>query len=113
MRLISLDLILGAPRLQQRIEIELAQLTHDVATVRQCSQQLRQGIAHKVTSLPGLAIAVGSGFVVGKLSRAKHWRGAGNATNTASTTSTLWWQLLMPLVISWLQTAVAPADREQ
>jgi hypothetical protein len=42
MRIISLDLLLGTPRLKRRIEVELAQLTRDVADVRGNAHQLRE-----------------------------------------------------------------------
>lgn len=49
MRIISLDLLLGTPRLQKRIDAERALLQRDLALVDDSTQQLRAGIARKAT----------------------------------------------------------------
>jgi hypothetical protein len=108
MRIISLDLILGTPRLQRRIKTELEQLPQDIAAVRNSGRLLRQGIAHTATSLPALAISVASGFVVGKIARAPR-----RQINTSALTNTFWWQLLMPLVSGWIQAKFAAPEPEQ
>jgi hypothetical protein len=109
MRITSLDLLLGTPRLQRRIKAELAQLPQDIAAVRDSGRQLRHGIAQKTTSLPALAIALASGFVVGKIARVPRWN-----LNAGALTSGLWWQLLMPLVSGWVQSKLSEhAEPEQ
>lgn len=109
----SLDLLLGTPRLQRRIEGELALLERDREIARGNTQLLREGVAHKVTSLPALAGAVAAGFLVTKVTRAPlsgpsrpaEERG-GNAVLNASTS--LAWQFAMPLLLGWIQTRFAP-----
>lgn len=105
MRIISLDLLLGTPRLKRRVEAELAQLTRDVATMRENGHQLHEGIAKKATSLPALAIATASGFVIGKISRSQRWHDGAHKM-----TSSLLWQLLTPFAFNWIQAALAPDD---
>ena len=63
---------------------------------------------HKATSLPALVVAVASGFVIGKIARAPRWQ-----LDTSALTSTLWWQLLMPLASGWIQAKLAPTEPEQ
>lgn len=104
MRITPLDLLLGTSRLQRRINTELAQLPHDIAAVRNRTHELRNGVAHKATSLPMLAIAAASGFVIAKLARSTRLQ-----TGIGALTGTLAWQLLMPVAYSWIQAAMTPA----
>jgi hypothetical protein len=113
MRITMLDLLLGTPRLQRRIDAERALLQRDLAVVDGNTQQLRAGLVDKATSLPALAAAVASGFVVAKLaSRPRRARppheteGEPNAVLAASTS--LAWQFLMPMLVSWMQARFAP-----
>lgn len=117
MRIISLDLLLGTPRLRRRIDAELALLQRDRAVVEDSTRQLRAGVIAKATSLPALAAAVATGFVTTKLaSRPRRPRPEGetehetehkpNAALAASTSLAA--QFLMPLVIGWMQARFAP-----
>lgn len=123
MRIISLDLLLGTPRLQRRIDAERALLQRDLARVDDNTRQLRAGAVRTATSLPTLAAALATGFVVTKLAsrpRPRRPRPAGredheerepSAANAALAASTsLAWQFVMPMLISWLQARFAPAE---
>jgi hypothetical protein len=117
MRIVSLDLLLGTPRLQKRIDAERALLQRDLALVDDSTQQLRAGIARKATSLPALAASVATGFIATKLAarprrpRPPSEQNAEHEPNAVLTASTsLAWQVLMPLVISWIQARFAPPE---
>lgn len=120
MRIISLDLLLGTPRLQRRIEGERMLLERDLQVARGNTDLLREGAARQATSLPALAAALATGFVVTKFARRPRRparrdpdRDAadereGNATLTAATS--LAWQFVMPLLLNWVQAKFAPKE---
>lgn len=116
MRIISRDLLLGTSRLQRRIDGEHALLERDLEVARGNTQRLRDGTARKVTSLPALAGAVAAGFLFTKVARAPRRaprreeteprEREGNAALNATTS--LAWQFVMPLLLSWVQARFAP-----
>jgi hypothetical protein len=119
MRITPLDLLLGTPRLQRRIDGERALLTRDLDSVRENAGQLRIGIARKATSLPALAAAVASGFVAAKLARAPRRVVVAQADEPVDarrrdgsavldTAISLAGQFLMPMVFGWIQSRFAP-----
>jgi hypothetical protein len=117
MRIISLDLLLGTPRLQRRIDAERALLQRDLAVVDDNLQQLRAGVVRTATSLPALAAALATGFVVTKMASrprpprpaADHEEKEPSAASAALAASTsLAWQFVMPMLIGWLQARFAP-----
>jgi hypothetical protein len=116
MRIISLDLLLGTPRLQRRIDAEQALLQRDLALVEDNTRQLRTGIARTATSLPALAAATAGGFLATRLASARRHRpvvvkeGEPHAALAASTS--LAWQVLMPLLVSWVQARFAPPTQD-
>lgn len=117
MRITALDLLLGTPRLQRRIEAERLLLQRDLDLVDANTQELRAGLARKATSLPALAAAAVGGFVATKLfSRPRRARSESspdsepNKTLVASTQ--LASQLLMPLLIGWVQGRFAPPAQQ-
>ena len=112
MRIISLDLLLGTPRLQRRVDAERAQLQGDISTLREHTQRLREGVTETATSLPALAIAGLSGFAIAKIVRAPRRSKAAAASDDIGSglLGTLWWQVLMPMGFSWLQARLAPPD---
>jgi hypothetical protein len=105
MRTTLLDLLLGTPRLRRRIDAELTQLQRDIVTVHTSTHRLRQGIARKATSLPALAIAAASGFVVTKFARSSTLQ-----NSVGKLTGNITWQLLMPLAFTWIRAMLTPAD---
>jgi hypothetical protein len=113
MRITALDLLLGTPRLQRRIEAERLLLQRDLDLVEVNTQELRTGLARKATSLPALAAAAAGGFVATKLfsrpRRARSESSPDNEPNKTLVASTqLASQLIMPLLIGWVQARFAP-----
>lgn len=120
MSIISLDLLLGTPRLQRRIKAELALLERDLEVARDNTRTLRAGVAQKATSLPALAAALAAGFVVTKVARMPRRPAAardhestddheGSAALNAATS--LAWQFVMPMLMNWVQERFAPKER--
>jgi hypothetical protein len=117
MRIISLDLLLGTGRIQRRVNAELALLQKDFVAVKTNTQELRNGIAEKATSLPALALVGIGGFAIGKMARAPRRAPTKEETSAAPSsglTSILWWQVLMPMAFSWIQARLItpPQDRD-
>jgi hypothetical protein len=125
MRIISLDLLLGTPRLQRRIDAELALLQRDIAVVGDNTQQLRAGISRKATSLPALAAAGATGFLAARMAvRKRRGTAAGedaeppesnqkekNDPRTAlGPVTSLAWQVIMPLLVGWIQARFSPVE---
>lgn len=118
MRITPLDLLLGTPRLQRRIDAERALLRRDLESVKEDTGRLRAGITRTATSVPALAAAVAGGFVAGKLARAPRRvvvspvdgeaaeRRQGNAALDSALS--LAGQFLMPMVIGWVQARFGP-----
>lgn len=113
MRITAMDLLLGTPRLQRRIDAERALLQRDLDVVEANTQELRAGLTRKATSLPALAAAAVGGFVTTKLlshpRRARSTSAPEHEPNAALTASTsLAWQFLMPLLLGWVRERFAP-----
>jgi hypothetical protein len=117
MRIISLDLFLGTPKLQRRIDAERALLRRDLAVVDDNTRQLRAGAVRKATSLPALAAALATGFVVTKMAgRPRRPRPAEDyeerepsaASAALGASTSLAMQFLMPMLVGWVQARFAP-----
>lgn len=93
-------------------------LQRDLIVAQDNTQQLREGAVRTATSLPALAAAAASGFIIAKIARAPRRPrriadpaakiSAADAALNASTS--LAWQFLMPLAISWIQARFAPQE---
>ncbi|HEY3698674.1 MAG TPA: hypothetical protein VGK97_05030 [Spongiibacteraceae bacterium] len=126
-----LSLLLGNRRLRRNIEAQTLQMRRDIEHAKFTTAQLRRTFGARAASPLGLASAVATGFVIGKL-RSGHRRSltasavgtiGGVAAAAFAAVRTLGWQFLMPAAINWAQTklirsrapapASADADRAQ
>lgn len=105
------DLLLGTNRLRRKIAEESVQFGHDIERVKTANSQLREVATARLTSPLALVSATAAGFIAGKLTshspRTKRAskQGIDNIIAlTLTTARSLGMQVLLPMVIAWVQT---------